>query len=65
MKFIRYQYKNQPPRYGWIFEDRVGPVEGEPFGEFRRLEVETPLSDVRLLPPVHPWKDHLRGKKLR
>jgi 2-keto-4-pentenoate hydratase/2-oxohepta-3-ene-1,7-dioic acid hydratase in catechol pathway len=56
MKFIRYQYKDLSPRYGWIYEDRVGPVEGEPFGEFRRLEVETPLSEVRLLPPVLPGK---------
>lgn len=56
MKFIRYQYKEQSPRYGWIFEDRVGPVEGEPFGEFRRLEVEIPLSDVRLLSPIIPGK---------
>jgi len=56
MKFIRYQNKNQAPRYGWIYEDRVGPVEGEPFGEYRRLEVETPLSEVRLLAPFLPGK---------
>lgn len=56
MKFIRYQFKSQAPRFGWIYEDRVGPVEGEPFGEYRRLEVETPLSDVRLLAPILPGK---------
>jgi len=56
MKFIRYQYKNAAPRFGWIYEDRVGPVEGEPFGEFRRLEVEIPLNEVRLLAPVLPGK---------
>jgi 2-keto-4-pentenoate hydratase/2-oxohepta-3-ene-1,7-dioic acid hydratase in catechol pathway len=56
MKFIRYQIKNQAPQYGWIYEDRVGPVEGEPFGEYRRLEVETPLSDVQLLAPILPGK---------
>jgi 2-keto-4-pentenoate hydratase/2-oxohepta-3-ene-1,7-dioic acid hydratase in catechol pathway len=56
MKFIRYQVQNQVPRFGWIYEDRVGPVEGEPFGEYRRLEVETPLTDVRLLAPILPGK---------
>jgi 2-keto-4-pentenoate hydratase/2-oxohepta-3-ene-1,7-dioic acid hydratase in catechol pathway len=56
MKFIRYQTKNQAPRYGWIYEDRVGPVEGEPFGEYRRLEVDTPLNEVKLLAPVIPGK---------
>jgi len=56
MKFIRYQFKSQAPRFGWIYEDRVGPVEGEPFGEYRRLEVETPLSEVRLLTPILPGK---------
>jgi 2-keto-4-pentenoate hydratase/2-oxohepta-3-ene-1,7-dioic acid hydratase in catechol pathway len=56
MKFIRYQYKNQAAHFGWIYEDRVGPVEGEPFGEFRRLEVETPINEVRLLSPILPGK---------
>jgi 2-keto-4-pentenoate hydratase/2-oxohepta-3-ene-1,7-dioic acid hydratase in catechol pathway len=56
MKFVRYQYKNSAPAYGWVFEDRVGPVEGEPFGEFRRLEADIPLSEVRLLSPILPGK---------
>lgn len=56
MKFIRYKYGNEQPRYGWIYQDRVGPVEGEPFGEYRRLEVDIPLADVQLLAPVVPGK---------
>ena len=56
MRFIRYQAKNDPPNYGWIFEDQVGRIEGTPFGEFRRLETELPLSAVRLLSPVQPSK---------
>ncbi len=56
MKFIRYQYGTDKPRYGWILEDRVGPVEGNPFGEYRRLEVDIPLVDVQLLAPVMPGK---------
>lgn len=56
MKFIRYQYGSDRPRYGWIYQDRVGPVEGDPFNEYRRLEVDIPLSDVALLAPVLPGK---------
>lgn len=56
MRLIRYQVENEPARFGWVLEDQVGPVEGTPFGEFRRLEVELPLSQVRQLPPVVPGK---------
>jgi 2-keto-4-pentenoate hydratase/2-oxohepta-3-ene-1,7-dioic acid hydratase in catechol pathway len=56
MRIVRYQAKNEAPRYGWILESRVGPVEGNPFGEYRRLEAEIPLDSVRLLPPVLPGK---------
>ena len=40
MRFIRYQTGADAPRYGWVYDDRVGPIEGVPFGEFRRLEAE-------------------------
>lgn len=56
MRFVRYQVKNTPPRYGWVLEDQVGPVEGDPLGEFRRLEATLPLAAVRLLPPILPSK---------
>lgn len=56
MRFIRYQYKNDSPRYGWVYEDRVGALDGTPFGEYRRMEAELPLSLVRLLAPVQPGK---------
>ena len=56
MRFIRYRTGNDAPRYGWVYEDRVGPIEGEPFGDFRRLEAEIPLNMVRLLSPVIPGK---------
>jgi 2-keto-4-pentenoate hydratase/2-oxohepta-3-ene-1,7-dioic acid hydratase in catechol pathway len=44
------------PRFGWVYEDRVGPIEGEPFGAFRRMEAEIPLEMVRLVAPVRPGK---------
>lgn len=56
MKLIRYRYGKDQPRNGWIFEGKVGPVEGDPFGEYRRLEADIPLSDVQLLAPVLPGK---------
>jgi 2-keto-4-pentenoate hydratase/2-oxohepta-3-ene-1,7-dioic acid hydratase in catechol pathway len=56
MRFIRYQIGADAPRYGWVYEDRVGPIEGVPYGDFRRLEAETPLSMVRLLAPIQPGK---------
>lgn len=56
MRFVRYQGRDQTPRLGWVLEDRVGEIEGSPFGEFRRLEAEQLLASVRLLPPVLPGK---------
>jgi len=57
MRFVRYAYKTDGPRYGWILgEDRVGPIEGTPLGEYRRLEADLELSEVRLLAPVLPGK---------
>lgn len=61
MRLIRYTPESQAPaRYGWILNDpngpRLGPVDGSPFGEFRRLEAEQPLEKTRLLAPVVPGK---------
>jgi 2-keto-4-pentenoate hydratase/2-oxohepta-3-ene-1,7-dioic acid hydratase in catechol pathway len=56
MRFIRYQTKGGPANYGWLLEDAVGPIVGNPFGEYRRLEADIPLASVRLLPPVLPSK---------
>jgi 2-keto-4-pentenoate hydratase/2-oxohepta-3-ene-1,7-dioic acid hydratase in catechol pathway len=56
MRLIRYRTGNDTPRYGWVYEDQVGPIDGSPFGEFRRLEAEIPLHTVRLMAPVEPSK---------
>jgi 2-keto-4-pentenoate hydratase/2-oxohepta-3-ene-1,7-dioic acid hydratase in catechol pathway len=56
MRIVRYRYRSAPPRFGWLHEERVGPIEGTPFGEFRRLEANLPLEAVRLLAPVLPGK---------
>ena len=56
MKIVRYQTRKEPPRFGWIFEDKVGPIEGDIFGKYRRLEAESPIKDVHLLAPMQPSK---------
>ena len=56
MRLIRYQTQTEGPRYGWLLDDQVGPIEGSIFGEFRRMEAELPLAEARLLPPVLPGK---------
>lgn len=56
MRIVRYTTRTESPRYGWILGDTIGPVEGDPFSEFHRQELELPLSKVHLLPPVLPSK---------
>jgi 2-keto-4-pentenoate hydratase/2-oxohepta-3-ene-1,7-dioic acid hydratase in catechol pathway len=56
MKIVRYQTKTDAPRYGWVYEDQVGAIEGNIFKEYRRLEARTPLTEVKLLAPSQPSK---------
>jgi len=56
MRFVRYQYGSDAPCYGWILEDRVGPVDGSPFSDYRRMNASLPIEAVRLLAPVEPSK---------
>ena len=56
MRFVRYQLGTDAPRYGWMLNDRIGPLDGSPFNEYRRLEADIPLERVRLLAPLTPGK---------
>ncbi len=56
MRIVRYQTRENPALCGWILEDRVGSIEGDIYGEFRRQEPTLPLDSVRLLPPISPGK---------
>jgi 2-keto-4-pentenoate hydratase/2-oxohepta-3-ene-1,7-dioic acid hydratase in catechol pathway len=60
MRIIRYQSNQATVDYGWVLDDPagllVGPIEGSPFGDFRRLEATLPLDQVKLFPPVEPSK---------
>ena len=56
MRFVRFQQKDGLPRYGWLHEDKIGEIEGNLFGEYKRLKVTIPLKEVRLLAPSAPSK---------
>ncbi len=56
MRIVRYQMKNEPPKQGWIYEEKVGEIDGNIYGEYRRLEAKIPLADVKLLAPTEPGK---------
>ena len=56
MRIIRYQIKNEAPKYGWLLEDKIGEIEGDIFGSYKRKEAQTPLTEVSLLPPSQPTK---------
>ncbi len=56
MRIIRYQVKNEAPRHGWIYEEKVGEIDGNIYDEYRRLEAKIPLAEVKLLAPAQPGK---------
>ncbi len=56
MQIIRYQIDNDPPCIGWIHEDKVGAIEGDLYGEYRRLKATIQLNTVKLLAPAQPSK---------
>ncbi len=56
MRIVRFQLKNETPRFGWLLEHKIGLIEGSLFGEYRRLEANIPLEEARLLAPVQPGK---------
>ena len=57
MRIIRYQIKNEAPKYGWMLDDKVGEIEGDiclaPISERRLKRL---LRTVSLLPPSQPTK---------
>jgi 2-keto-4-pentenoate hydratase/2-oxohepta-3-ene-1,7-dioic acid hydratase in catechol pathway len=56
MRLIRYQAKKEPAQYGWVSNDKVGRIDGSPFGEFQRLEATLPIESVQLHAPIQPGK---------
>jgi 2-keto-4-pentenoate hydratase/2-oxohepta-3-ene-1,7-dioic acid hydratase in catechol pathway len=56
MRIVRYQIKNETPRYGWILEGKVGSIFGNIYEDYRRMEAEIPIGEVKLLAPGQPSK---------
>ena len=57
MRIVRYQTQDaKKVKYGWLLDDKVGEISGNPFGRYRRNEATTPLADVNLLAPTEPSK---------
>jgi 2-keto-4-pentenoate hydratase/2-oxohepta-3-ene-1,7-dioic acid hydratase in catechol pathway len=56
MRIVRFQAQDEAPKYGWLLEDKVGGIEGDPFGKYRRRDAKIALADVKLLAPCVPSK---------
>lgn len=56
MRFVRFQQKDESPRFGWLHEEKIGEIEGDLFGAYKRLVAEIPLKEVLLLAPSVPSK---------
>jgi 2-keto-4-pentenoate hydratase/2-oxohepta-3-ene-1,7-dioic acid hydratase in catechol pathway len=56
MRLVRYQYKKDAPCFGWYLNEQIGKIDGDPFGDYRRLEANIPVGEVKLLAPVQPSK---------
>lgn len=62
MKIIRFKTSLTPPQYGWVHQNMVGVLQGDPYGESRRFEPEFDLANVELLVPCEPSKIVAIGK---
>ena len=56
MKIVRYQTNGEAVKYGWMLDDKIGEIQGDIFGEYRRREAKTPVAEVKLIPPCSPSK---------
>ncbi|TFH32862.1 MAG: FAA hydrolase family protein [Anaerolineales bacterium] len=57
MRLVRYRTnESAKPIWGWLDEDKIGRLDGSPFGAFSRKPARTALSRVQLLPPAEPTK---------
>ena len=56
MKILRFSTPDLSSRYGWLYEDKIGAVDGDIFDAYRRFEPDIDVDSVKLLPPVQPGK---------
>lgn len=62
MRFVRFQTKDSEPLSGWVLGDKIGLIEGNIFGEYRRHEVNYDLKSIRLIAPIQPGKIICMGR---
>jgi 2-keto-4-pentenoate hydratase/2-oxohepta-3-ene-1,7-dioic acid hydratase in catechol pathway len=57
MRIVRYKPSSgKNILWGWVSEDKVGSLDGDPFGAFRRKKTYVSLDRVKLFSPVTPGK---------
>ncbi|MDP1714613.1 MAG: fumarylacetoacetate hydrolase family protein [Anaerolineales bacterium] len=56
MKIVRYQVNEDEPKYGWMLDDKIGEIQGNLFGEYRRREAKIPAAELNMLAPCAPSK---------
>ena len=58
MKIVRYYPNGEPGKavYGWLLDDKVGEIQGDVFGEYRRREAKIPFSEIKFAAPCMPSK---------
>jgi 2-keto-4-pentenoate hydratase/2-oxohepta-3-ene-1,7-dioic acid hydratase in catechol pathway len=56
MRIVRYQMEMAEPKFGWLLDERIGEIQGEIFGQYRRRDAKTLLADVKLVSPCQPSK---------
>ena len=56
MRIVRYQMNAEAPKYGWLLDEKIGEIQGDMFGQYRRRDVKTPRADVKLAAPSQPTK---------
>lgn len=57
MRIVRYKSnRGKNILWGWVAGDKVGSLEGDPFGAYRRKQAYVSLARVELHPPVMPGK---------
>jgi 2-keto-4-pentenoate hydratase/2-oxohepta-3-ene-1,7-dioic acid hydratase in catechol pathway len=56
MRIVRYQTKEEAPKYGWLLDNKIGEIDGDLFGQYRRRDAKMPRAEVRLVAPSQPSK---------
>lgn len=63
VRIVRFQREPQAPAlWGWLTGEKLGLIDGSPFGEYRRQPAELALEGFKLLAPAEPGKIICVGK---